>query len=82
MLADLVPILTSASFSPDPDEKVCGRCKESKPFSAFATSNRYSGGLKLQRWCKECHRQVNRLWYRQQNLREGCGMRVNPTNFK
>lgn len=82
MLSDLLPQLMATTFEPAGQEKFCGQCESWKPHSAFAASNRHSGGLKLQRWCKECHKEANRNWYRQQNLREGCGMRVNPTNFK
>ncbi len=82
MLAALLPQLMASHFQPTADEKLCGKCDEWKPHSAFAASNRHSGGLKLQRWCKECHKAVNRNWYRQQRLREGFGVRANPENFK
>ena len=64
-LLDIATQLSGCSMkSPD---KFCGRCEQRKPHSEFAVSNRYDGGLKLQRWCKQCHREVNRNWYKQQN---------------
>lgn len=82
MLADLLPQLLATKFQPITDEKFCGRCELWKSHANFSASNRHSGGLKLQRWCKECLRENNRDWYRQQNLREGFGVRVNPEKFK
>lgn len=62
MLYDLVPQLSGCSMPAM--GKRCGRCGETKPMSEFSACHRYENGARLQRWCKECHRQANREWYR------------------
>ena len=54
--------MTDASVMADvfPQLKVCVRCKESKPLSAFG--KRAKSGDGLQFWCKPCKSEVSKEW--------------------
>lgn len=47
--------------------KVCRRCEAEKPFAEFRADPRYRGGYAS--WCKECHRQRNSEWARENRER-------------
>ena len=43
-----------------PKEKICTRCKQSKPLTEFGKNNRGKGGLHQR--CKVCNVEVQRCW--------------------
>lgn len=44
--------------------KVCTKCKTEQPFSEFSKKKKYKDGLSS--WCKECHREYDRNWNKNQ----------------
>jgi hypothetical protein len=60
--------------------KTCKKCQQAKPLSSFSKNERYADGFV--NWCKECHRQANRVWYEQNkarnNLRAKEWAKANP----
>lgn len=47
--------------------KTCKKCQQLKPLSSFSKNERYADGYV--NWCKECHREANRVWYEQNKER-------------
>lgn len=55
---------TKSRFTVDPDaqEKACTKCGETKPLNEFGNHKKTRDGKNC--WCKKCHREYHRAYYR------------------